>query len=134
MSVMQNDLESLTDAEVVERASNRIGSHRSWVAIDELTRRALEKQDLLDAAIKAISTDRAMKPHYVPYGSYLAVGRILNSGNGHAIRCLLKETDGWSKYEQVDAIRPWAGYKQLMEGTQILRDTYGWSPKYDRDM
>ena len=120
----------LNDRKLIQRATERWGSHASWVATDELTRRALENEQLWDAALAAIRSDRARKPRYFPYGSYKAIARILDSGNERMIRRLLQEMDGWTAYEQQDAIGPWAGYKRVAEATQELQARYGWSPKY----
>ena len=123
-------LHTLSDEEVMQRATERWGSHASWVAIDELTRRALEDEQLWDAAFAAIRGDRAIKPHYIPYGSHVAVARILELENERLIRRLLREMHNWSAYEQKDAIRPWAGNKRVLEATRELQYRYGWSPKY----
>ena len=109
---MSPELQDLSDREVIERAFRRAGSQASWLAIDELARRAL------------------IKPHYIPYGSHMAVARILNSGNETAIRRLLREMDGWTAYEQEDAISPWAGHKRVAESTRELVARYDWSPRY----
>lgn len=119
-----------SDEEVIRRATERWGSHESWVATDELARRALENDRLWDAAFAAIRSDRARKPRYFPYGSYKAIARILDSGNERMIRRLFQEMDSWTAYEQQDAIGPWAGYKRVAEATQELQARYGWSPKY----
>ena len=127
---MTADLLSLTNEEIIERASKHVGSQTNFMATDELARRALENQQLLSVAIKVISADRTMKPHYIPYGCYLAVPRILNSSNKQAIQLLIEEMDTWNSHEQEDVIRAWAGQKRLAEATQELYTAYKWSPKY----
>ena len=126
----RSEVQALSDEKVIKHAFGPQGWQASWIAIDELARRALANEQLLDTACAAIGRDRAIGVHYVPYGSYAAVGRILESGNDRAIRHLLREMDGWTAHEQEDAISPWAGHKRLKEGTRELMVRYGWSPKY----
>lgn len=119
-----------SDQEVIERASGRAGVHARWMATDELARRALEQGDLLDALCAAMRQDRAVASRYVPYGTFMAVARILDSGNERAIRRLFHEMDDWTAVEQRDAIGPWAGYRRVAEATRELVARYGWAPKY----
>lgn len=130
---MQTDLQTLSDQQVIEYAAGPNTYNLRWLAIDELSRRALEDGSLLDAACAAIGQDRTIKVRYSPYGSWMAVGRILDSNNEIAIRLLLYEMDRWSAQEQKDAIGPWAGYKNIMEATQKLTLLYSWNPKYTID-
>ena len=127
---MSNEIQVLSNEEVVRRATKHWGSQASWIAIDELTRRALESEQLWGATLAAVRADRAIKPRYIPYGSHVAIARILDSGNERLIRRLLHEMDTWNAYEQKDAIRPWAGNKRVAEATRQLQARYGWSPKY----
>ena len=127
---MMDKMEMLSNQEVIDYASGHSGSQSRWLAIDELTRRALEDERLLDIACLKIGEDRAIKPHYIPYGSHLAVARILNSGKESAIRILLREMDSWTAYEQEDAISPWAGHERVAAATRELTDRYSWLPKY----
>lgn len=127
---MASELTAPSDQEVIERTSGRAGVHARWMATDELARRALEREDLLDAVCATIGRDRAIGARYIPYGTYMAIGRILDSGNERAIRRLLLEMDGWTAVEQSDAIGPWAGYRRVAEATRDLVARYGWSPKY----
>ena len=123
------EAQKLSDAELI-RFTKIQGSQASWMATDELARRALQNENLLDATCAAIRQDRTPKPRYVPYGSLAAVARFLDSGNERAIRRLLQEMDTWTADEQEFAIAPWAGYKRVVEGTLELKERYGWFPKY----
>ena len=127
---MSTELQTLNDKQVIQRATEHKGSRASWMATDELTRRALEDEHLWDTAFAVIGGDRTINLRYIPYGCHLAVARILDSGNKRMIRRLLQEMDRWTAYEQQDAIGPWAGYKRIAEATRELQDRYGWSPKY----
>lgn len=127
---MSAELKLLSDEEIIRLATERKGSQVNWVATEELTKRALENEQLWDAAFTAIGGDRAIKPHYIPYGSHVSVAHILDSGNEQMIRRLLHEMDAWTAYEQEDAIGPWAGYKRVAEATRDLHARYGWLPKY----
>lgn len=128
--MMETELGMLSDQEMIERATMSKDDNTRWIAVEELARRALENEKLLDAACAAIGQDKTINLRYRPYGSYMAIGRILDSGNERAIRRLLHEMDGWTAVEQRDAIAPWAGYKRVAEGTLELVARYNWSPKY----
>lgn len=127
---MATELTAASDQDVIERASGRAGVHARWMATDELARRALEREDLLDALCAAMRQDRAIAVRYVPYGTFMAVARVLDSGNERAIRRLLHEMDDWTAVEQQDAIGPWAGYRRVTEATRELVARHGWAPKY----
>ena len=128
---MATELTAPSDREVIECASGRAGVHARWMATDELARRALEQEDVLDALCAAIRQDRAIAVrYYIPYGTFMAVARILASGNERAIRRLFHKMDDWTAVEQQDAIGPWAGYRRVAEATRQLVARHGWAPKY----
>lgn len=112
------------------RPGGRAGGHARWMATDESARRALERDDMLDALCAAMRQDRAIAVRHIPYGTFMAVARVLDSGNERAIRRLFHEMDDWTAVEQQDAIGPWAGYRRVAQATRELVARYGWPPKY----
>lgn len=103
---MATEATAPSDQEVIERACGRAGVHARWMATDEPARRALEREDVLDAPCAAMRQDRAVAVRYVPYGTFMAVACVLDSGNERAIRRLFHDMDDWTAVEQPDAIGP----------------------------
>lgn len=100
------------------------------MATGEPARRALEEEGLLDALCVAIGRDRAVGVRSIPYGTFVAVGRILACGNERAIRRLFQEVDGWTAVEQQDATGPWAGHRRVAAATRELVARHDRSPKH----
>ena len=122
---MAAELTAPSDREVIERASGRAGVHARWMATDELARRALERGDLLDVLCAVMRRDRATALRHVPYGTFMAVARILDSGYERAIRRLFHGMDDWTAVERQDVLRPWAGCRRVAEATRELVARHG---------
>lgn len=130
MAKPSNDFALIDDEGLVEMAVDGQPSPRKALLIEELAKRALSDPQLSDAACRAISSERAMRPRLgLPLGT-LGGAAILDSGDETLIAILLTAMDAWSADEQRDLIRQVAGREAFETYTRDLQNKYNWTPQY----
>jgi hypothetical protein len=95
-------------------------------AMEELASRALIEPALLPDVVALISSERRMGIKTGPPLGWLAADRLYLSGQERAIAALLRAMQGWSREEQEDLLRHWAGRRGLPALLAELGPRYGY--------
>jgi hypothetical protein len=119
------------DQELIKFALDETLGFNRARAIEALANRALINSGLLEAACKAISSDRHIGFHSGPPLGWFGADQIFLSEQKLAINALLEEMNTWEPTEQEDLVRHWAGRRGLVELTKELGTSYDWIPRYN---